>query len=160
MLKELIFSGLNLLNNIVVQSGGYYRYGYLGLWPSALAFVVYCSLFYLLIFRPGIIIDRLKLDKDFYEEQFTFSMDRLLVMRMSFIIVGMYLLVDAVPVLCKDLIAYYQAYTSNIYSETKNYNAQGVGLSGVRVLAGYLLLANSDFLAAFVTKNNNSDSES
>lgn len=154
MLKEVIFSGVNVFNNIFIETTGYYKYGYFGLWPSVLAFIIYISLFILLIFKSEVIIDKLRLDKDFYEEQFSLSMDNFMVLRIGIIVAGLFLLIDSVPNLCKDVIAYYQAYTSNIFSETKNYNAQGIGYSGVKVIAAYILLVNSNYIANFITGRN------
>ena len=159
MLKEVIISGMNVFNNIVVETSGYYKYGYWGLWPSTLAFIIYLSLFILLIFKSEIIIDKLKLDKGFYEEQFTMEMDVFMILRISVIAAGLILLINSVPDLCKDVIAYYQAYTSNIYSETKNYNAQGIGYSGVKVIAAYLLLVNSDYIVNIVINRNKKETD-
>ena len=154
MLKDVIFSGLNVLNNALAENAGYYKYGYLSLWPSLLSFLIYISFFIILIFKPDVIINKLKLDKDFYEEQFSMNMDNFIILRIAIIVAGLYLLVDSVPNLCKDTIAYYQAYTGNIYSETKNYNAQGVGYSGVKLIAAYVMLMNSTYLANFIITRN------
>ena len=109
LLKDVIFSGLNVMNNIILETGSYYKYGYFGLWPSILSFLIYTSLFIILVFKPGVVIDKLKPDKDFYEEQFTMNMDHFIVLRITVIAVGLYLLVDSAPDLCKDVIPYYQA---------------------------------------------------
>jgi len=151
MLREVIFSGVNLFNNILAGNSGYYRFGFLSLWPSALAFVIYCVIFFMLLFKTSVVIDKLRLDQDFYNEQFALEMDSVVVLRTGIMAAGIYLLVDSAPSLCKDIIAYYQAYTSNIFAETKNYNAQGIGYSGTKLVAAYLLLANHNYIAHYLS---------
>jgi len=150
MLKDILFSGLNILNNILVETGGYYKYGYLSLIPSLISFLIYVFLFIVLVFKPEAVINRMKLTHDFYEEQFSLNMDKVIVIRIALISTGLYLIVDSTPDLCKDLIAYYQTATNNIYAETINYSARGIGYSAAKIILAYIMLANSGYLANFI----------
>ena len=65
MLKEVIFSSVNLINGILFVRASYGEYGRLSLVPAILSFVLYLSIFLLLIFKSEVILDKLKLDAGF-----------------------------------------------------------------------------------------------
>ena len=159
MLGEVISSAISVINNILIFSGGYYRDGIYALLFSVVPFFIYVALSYVMIFNPAVFIDKMKLDQEFYEEQFTMSMDKHVVMRMAVIIVGLYLLISATPDLFRELIAYYQNSVNNVFSETRNYKAQGIAYTGTKVMAAYIMLTNSTYIANFINKKetNNPD---
>ena len=127
--------------------------------PAILSFVLYLSIFLLLIFKSEVILDKLKLDAGFYEEQFSMIMDNFMIFRIAIIVVGLYLLVDTVPLLCKDIVGYYQESMYTNSSDIRNTKAEGVVYNGLRLVAAYVMLVNSSYIAAFIINRNKKDGE-
>src|SRR5438270_11616227 len=70
--------------------------------------LVYALVVYYLIFRTDFIIDRLKLDQGFQEDNFSFNIHRSTVLAIAIIIVGLYLITNEIPNLCRQLYFYFQ----------------------------------------------------
>ena len=99
----------------------------------------------LCLFRPDIIIDKLALDQGFKEERFEINIHRSTVLTLAVIITGALILVDSVPSLCHQFLAYVKESKFN-GSSTKIY----LGLYTVKSLIGYLLVSNNRRVVALI----------
>ena len=101
----------------------------------------------LCLFRPDIIIDKLALDQGFVEERFEINIHRSTVLAISVIVTGALILVDSVPNLCHQFLAYVKESKFN-GSSTKTY----LGLYAIKSLIGYLLVSNNRLIVAMIEK--------
>jgi hypothetical protein len=74
----------------------------------ALIVIAYGLTLYLTIFKTDWIIDKLGLDKGFQEEQFKINVHRSILLKIVVMIIGGILLIDSFPLLCKNLLTYFQ----------------------------------------------------
>jgi len=142
--KELIFHVMRFLSSTYE--------GYLNMVMYSLAVVADATVVYLFIFRPEAVIDRMKLDQGFYEEQFTFAMDRRLVMSIVVALSGLYLLMDSIPELTKYLVQYFssESYNKPGYSGPV-YELHSIAFCFVKIVLAYIFLTNHEYIARFIT---------
>lgn len=76
--------------------------------PIALIVIAYSLTLYLSIFKTDWVIDKLGLDKGFQEEQFKINVHRSVLLKIVIMIIGGILLIDSFPLLCKNLLTYFQ----------------------------------------------------
>jgi len=70
--------------------------------------IIYSLVFYYLIFKTDVVVQKLQLEKGFSEEQFAFNVHRSSILSVIIIITGMLVIVNAIPTLCKQLFLYIQ----------------------------------------------------
>lgn len=75
---------------------------------SILSVAVYGYIAYVLIFKTGWVIEKLKLDEGFTEEFFPLNIHRSTVLNIAVITIGGLMVISAIPVLLRQLFLYYQ----------------------------------------------------
>lgn len=82
-----------------------------------LSYAVYVILGYVLIFKTNIIIEKLKLDRDFSEEIFAFKIHRSTIFHLAVIIMAGLLILDAVPLLIREIFGYlrYLSFKNDLF---------------------------------------------
>ena len=68
----------------------------------------YVFFFRLCLFKTDWIIDKLRLDKGFSEEKFEINIHRSTVLKIAVIVIGAVMVIDSLPLLCKQTISYLQ----------------------------------------------------
>ncbi len=113
-----------------------------------LAFLVILKLF---VYNPGWLIDKLKLDKGFPEETINININKESVISIASIILGGVLVVDGLPVFCKQLFVFYQEEAmSGRFGDKPSF--QWLIFHGIKVLVGYLVVTNHKVFARYVDK--------
>ena len=80
-----------------------------GIWvflATVVQLAIYFLVFYHLVFKTERVVEKLQLEKGFGEEKFAFNVHRSSVLSVILIITGILVMVNAVPVLCKQLFIY------------------------------------------------------
>lgn len=142
-----LFASLFTLRSEVSSSGLQYMLF------SLFSLGLYILLFYVLLFKPQVLIDRLKLDHGFYEEQFTMNMNMGMVVRIAIISVGIFFFIETIPSLCRQLAIVYQKAALHYFSDKSDDTTINIIFSVAKLLIGYVMLTNSNYLAKFITKN-------
>ncbi len=134
---------------------------------SLLILALYSFLVIQLLFKTNKIIDLLQLDKGFEEkelsfdtkEEFSIGLSSTLVLTIALIVLGGVILVEEIPVLCRQLYFYFD-------QKNKGYNVMDTDfsymvLSVAKILIGLLLLGERKRIVAFIEskKNANVDKE-
>jgi len=111
---------------------------------------VYGLVSYCLIFKTGFVIYKLKLDKGFDQETIGLNIHRSTVLSISIIVIGGLLVVDEIPILCRQLFTYFQQKRLS-YGMTHPQIAYSV-ISAVKIIIGLLLMGNQRLLVNFIER--------
>lgn len=109
---------------------------------------LYFVILKLLVFNSAWLIDKLKLDKGFQEEKLDFSVSLKTVLTIATIVIGGLILVDALPMLCKQIFTFIQQKI--VFREDPQFS--WIIFYSVKTLIGYLIMTNSKFVIDFINK--------
>jgi hypothetical protein len=101
------------------------------------------------VFNSDWLIDKLKLDKGFQEEKIDINITLKTVLTIATIVLGGLILVDALPMLCKQIIAFMQQ--QSMLREAPQFS--WIIFYFVKALIGYLLMTNSKVVNGFIAKH-------
>ena len=121
---------------------------------SLLILFVYGLVSYYLIFRTPAIIDKLKLVKDTEEEPIALTIHRSTVLSISIIVLGGLLVVNEIPVLCRQLLSYFQEKRMT-YGQTHPTLGYVIG-SAVKIIIGLLLMGSQRQIVNFIERKRKS----
>jgi hypothetical protein len=100
------------------------------------------------VFKPNLIIDKLKLDKGFEEGKIDLSDSSSSVLKIAVIIIGGLMLVNSFPALCRSVFAFFQQE-----SLFRNYpKAAWIIFDLLKTIIAYLLLTNSKLIVKIIEK--------
>jgi hypothetical protein len=103
------------------------------------------------IYDPTWLIDKLKLDQGFHEENLNLNLDKTMVLSITTIVIGGLLFVENLPFLCKQLFVFYQEEAlSGKFGDKPS--TGWVIICAVKVIAGYLIMTNHKAIVDFVDK--------
>jgi hypothetical protein len=117
---------------------------------SLISILIYLWVIRLLVFKPHVVIDKLKLDKHFEEEQFSFNIHRSTVVSIAVIIIGGLMIIDTVPGFFRVLFLYYKWQTESQTGTPVSPVSTFVDLG--KILIGYLLVVNNRWVVNFIEK--------
>ncbi|TFF40977.1 hypothetical protein [Mucilaginibacter psychrotolerans] len=117
---------------------------------SLILLLVYIALVRLLVFRPDIIIEKLKLDKRFEEEQFSLNIHRSTVVAIAIIIVGSLMIMETLPVFFREVYFYYRSQSFDQMGPHMDLTTMLFDLG--KILIGYLLVVNNRMVVNFIEK--------
>ena len=125
----------------------------IGIW-TALAVVfmggVYSLIFYYLIFKTERVVQLLQLEKGFEEERLSFRIHRSSVISIVVMVVGLLIIVDAIPGLCKQLFLYYQEKRITYGQTHPSFSASFVTI--VQLIIGLLFVGNQRQIVNFIER--------
>ena len=110
---------------------------------------IYFLILRFFVFKPEIVIDKLRLDKGFTEEKFELNIHRSTVLKIAIIVIGGLILVETLPSLCRYIISYAQVQSVRFI---ENPNAGWLIFYIVKSLIGLYLLTNSRVIVNFIEK--------
>jgi hypothetical protein len=117
---------------------------------SLLTLLILGTLAYLLIFRTGLITNKLKLDKGFDVETIPLNIHRSTVLSISLIVIGGYIAANEIPNLIKQLYFYFQ-YKRTGYNEYHQSLSYFI-LSAVKIIIGFLLIKKQRLLVNLIER--------
>lgn len=117
---------------------------------SFLVLGVYALISYYLIFKPGLIIDKLQLDKGFDQETIPLDIHRSSILSIATIVIGGLILTDEIPNLFRQLFSYYEE--KKMTFGLKSPNTSYIILAISKVLIGYLLVAEQRKIVNFIER--------
>jgi hypothetical protein len=115
---------------------------------SLLVLFAYGIVSYYLIFRTNVIIDKLRLEKGFNQDNFPLNIHRSTVLSISIIVIGGLMVAGEIPNFCRLLFSYYQQkrMTRGLQDPEISY----VVFSGIKILVGILLISNQRQILRFI----------
>ena len=112
-----------------------------------LMIAVFFFFIYILLFKGDYIIDKLKLTYGI-DETISLNIHRSDLLHFAIIILGGYILVEEIPILCQALYNYYQE--GRIEMSYSNASPKYIVYSIVRILVALLLLGNSRLIVNYI----------
>jgi len=109
---------------------------------------IYLFILRLFVFRTSWLIDKLHLEKGFEEEKVELNIQRSTVITIATIVIGGIIFVDSLPHVCRLMIGFIKE--SNPIRESPNLVWFIFYL--VKIIVGYLLMTNSQFVVGFINK--------
>jgi hypothetical protein len=104
---------------------------------------------YELFFKTNVILDKLKLDKGFTQDQFSFELPKSSTLTVALIIIGGIILTNEIPNLCKALYQYIQQKTILRYTEKQPDLSYAV-MTGAKIILGLLILGERKRIVEFI----------
>lgn len=112
------------------------------------------GLFLILLFKTDFIIDILKLDKGFDDEQINLgNLTNESIFKLALIIIGGFLIIDYTPTLLFDIVNAFKSKSTFSSIEGNSVNYFDIVVSVINILIGYLFIANYKSIAQFLNKN-------
>ncbi|NLU38995.1 MAG: hypothetical protein GXX78_08915 [Bacteroidales bacterium] len=102
----------------------------------------------LFVFNSNWIIDKLNLDKGFQEETIDLNITLRTVLTIATIVIGGLILVDSLPMLCKQIFTFIQQKT--VFREDPQFS--WIIFYSVKTLIGYLMMTNSKYVIDYIHK--------
>ena len=112
-----------------------------GLWTFiglALILGFYGFVAYQLLFRSNIILDKLQLDQEFDQTEFSFTISTTLVLTIAVMVTGGIVLTEEIPHFCQLISSYFQV--KQLPADTTDATFSNLVFSGVKIIIGFLLL--------------------
>lgn len=102
----------------------------------------------LLVFNSNWLIEKLKLDKGFQEEKLDLNITLKTVLTIATIVIGGLILVDALPMLCKQIFTF--MLQKSVFREDPQFS--WIIFYFIKALIGYLLMTNSKAVINYIDK--------
>lgn len=111
------------------------------------------GLFTVLLFKTDAIIEVLKLDEGFDEDQIQFgNLNNEAILKLAIIIIGGLLILDYIPFFLFDVVNAFKYKGNYTTIEGTNVDYFGMATGFINIIIGYLLLNNYKWLAEYFTK--------
>ena len=131
-----------------------------GLWTFILTLFIitfYSFIIYQLLFKTNNIVDKLKLDKGFNQEEFSFNISNSLVLAIALIVIGGIILTNEIPNFFRNVFSYFQE-KSLTHGMTKP-NFSFIIISAVKIIIGLLIIGERKRIVEFVERRQSQKQE-
>lgn len=156
-LREIIYTIPQLISSIWFlvepdnfKNNQYSDYGIGGFVVLLIILVFYCFIIYQLLFKTNNILDKLKLDKGFDQEEFSFNLSTSLVVTIALIVIGGVILTEEIPNFCRNVVSYFQE-KSMTHGVTKP-NFSYIIISAVKIILGLLIIGERKRIVEFAER--------
>ncbi len=114
----------------------------------ALIIFTYILILFFFVFKPNLLIDKLKLDIGFEEGKIDLSNNSSSILRIAVIVIGGLMFVDSFPALCRSVFTFFQQE-----SLFRNYpKAAWIIFDLLKTIIAYLLFTNSKSIVKIIEK--------
>ena len=112
--------------------------------------LIYIVVVYYLIFSTDRIIKILSLEKDFEDKELKFNIHRSSVLSIVFLVVGVYIFVDSIPVFIGSIISYLRQ--NEMANGLMNYNVSfdSALVSASKMILAYILITNQKSIVNWI----------
>jgi hypothetical protein len=107
-----------------------------------------------LLFKTNVILEKLKLDQGYSQEEFTFNISTSMVLTIAIVVTGGVILINEIPNLCRHLFSYFQEkrLTQGMTKPDFSYSI----ISAVKIMIGLLLIGERKRIVEFVERRQKS----
>lgn len=150
-LKEIINTVPQLISYILfLMQAEEVKGGIVSLIFTALIVAFYCYIFYLLIFKTNNIIDKLKIDQGFNQQEFSFNLSTSKVLTIALFVIAGVIFANEIPNLCRQFYTDFQEkrMTNGITKQDFSYSI----ISAVKIVIGFLLIGERKRIIGFIEK--------
>lgn len=150
VIAPLISSIPSLLQPHSFDNSNYNNYEFAAFLFPLVLLAFYVFIIYLLIFKTNNIIHKLKLDKGFNQEEFSFNLSTSLVLTIALIVTGGVILVDEIPNFCRSVFSYLQQ--KSLRGGMKNPDYSYIIISAVKIILGLLIIGERKRIVEFAER--------
>ena len=112
---------------------------------------IYISIMRYCLFRTEWLIDKLHLDKGFTEEKLELNIHRSTVLQIAVIVVGCIMVIDNLPLLCREIFVYFQTSMPNIGFK-ENPSSKFIVIDFAKFFIGLFLMTSSRLVVNFIER--------
>lgn len=141
------------VRNFSISKTRHYAWLFLGT-TVILAFYIFVT--YQLFFRINNLLDKLKLDRGFTQDEFLLEIPKSSILPIALIVVGGLILTNEIPNLCKALYQYIQQKSIQRYTENKPDLSYAI-MTGAKIILGLLILGERKRIVEFVEERQKAD---
>ncbi len=127
-----------------------YNNGLLTFALTILIILFYSLMIYFFVFKANNLIDRLKLDKGFDKEEFSFTISTAQILTIALIVIGGVILTNEIPNFCRSVFAYFQEKSLTHGMTKPNYSY--IIVSAVKIILGLLIIGERKRIVEFAEK--------
>jgi hypothetical protein len=155
-LREVVYiipqliSSISLLTTNDFDNNQNASYGVAGFVLPLTILAFYIFIIYQLLFKTNGIINKLKLDKGFNQEEFSFNLSESMVLTVALIVIGGVILTDEIPTLCRNIFSYFQEKSLTHGMTKPNYSY--IIISAVKVIIGFLIIGERPRIVEFAER--------
>ena len=117
---------------------------------TLIAIAFYVFIIYQLLFNTNKIIDKLKLDQGFNQQEFSFNISTSLILTISFIVIGGVILTNEIPDCCRNIFSYFQQ--KELMPGIAKPDFSFIIISGLKIIIGILIIGERKRIVDFVEK--------
>ena len=115
---------------------------------TLLIIAFYIFIIYQLLFKTNNLVHKLKLDKGFNQEVFSFDISSSVVLTIALIVIGGIVLTNEIPNLCRNIFSYFQEKSLTHGIGKLNYSY--IILSVVKIILGLLIIGERKRIVEFI----------
>lgn len=156
-LREMVITLPQLATHLLLLPDYVSGQGILTLTLTFIILAYYAMLVYFLVFRTDYVLDKLKLDQGFSQEEFAFNFSTNKVLTIALLVIAGIILLYEVPNLCRELTIYFQDRgILDVYNEP---DFSYMIVSGVKIVIALLLIGERNRIIALIEKKPTTDFE-
>ncbi len=156
-LKEIIYTVPQLFSSIlfVAQTTGFdnnqtQRFELAGIIIPVIIFSFYILLTYLLLFKTNYIIEKLKLDKGFTQEEFSISLSASFFLTLAIFVIGSVILLNEIPNFFNAVYLYFQQ--KSLTSGRVNSNFTFMLTAAVKIVLALLIMGERKRIVSLIQR--------
>lgn len=112
---------------------------------------IYISIMRYCLFRTEWLIDKLHLDKGFAEERLELNIHRSTVLQIAVIVIGCIMVIDNLPLFCREAFVYFQMSMPNIGFK-ENPSSKFIVIDFAKCFIGLFLMTSSRLVVNFIER--------
>jgi hypothetical protein len=109
---------------------------------------IYIFVLWLFVFKTSWLIDKLKLEKGFIEENIEFNIQSSTIITIATIVIGGLIFIDSLPQFCRQTFSFFQQKNMFIENPTSGW----IIFHLVKTVIGYLMMTNSKVIVKFIER--------
>jgi len=119
---------------------------------------VYILIMRYCLFRTEWLIDKLHLDKGFIEGQLELNIHRSTVLKIAIIVIGCVMVIDNLPLLCREVFVYFQTSAPNVGFK-ENPSSKYIVIDFAKFFVGLFLMTSSRLVVNFIERKRREPSQ-
>ncbi|MBS1521890.1 MAG: hypothetical protein JST50_12885 [Bacteroidetes bacterium] len=120
--------------------------------------IIYVAIMRYCLFKTDWLIDKLHLDKGFAEERLELNIHRSTVLQIAVIVIGCVMVIDNLPLLCREVFVYFQMSMPNIGFK-ENPSSKFIVIDFAKFFIGLFLMTSSRLVVNFIERKRKGPSQ-
>jgi len=112
---------------------------------------IYITIMRYCLFKTEWLIEKLHLDKGFTEEKLELNVHRSTVLKIAVIVIGCVMVIDNLPLLCREVFVYFQTSAPNLGFK-ENPSSKYIVIDFVKFFIGLFLMTSSRLVVNFIER--------